>query len=66
MLVNINNIVKVRLNDFGKKIHNEKYFYPARVDEQGYTSYQLWSFAHVFGPYLVLGMDLPFEAEVEI
>ena len=67
---NINNIIKVRLTDRGKDIfyhqHDElndfygkeilKPRYPD-VDEDGFTSFQLWHFMEIYGPHTHIGMD---------
>jgi hypothetical protein len=76
MKININSFVKVRLTDVGKRIHREAWdslFMPQHVtyrapeeDEEGYSKWQLWSLMNVYGRHIGLGLDLPFESEIEI
>ena len=69
----LNDTVKVKLNDFGKDIYyhrfddliatmNKKGIKPIerrfpKVDEDGYTKFQLWCFIELYGPYI--GMCKP-------
>ncbi|GIO83483.1 hypothetical protein J25TS5_04150 [Paenibacillus faecis] len=79
--VNINDIVKVKLTEHGKKIEREKNEklnelisafggqvseYKPSVDEDGYTTYQLWSLFGTFGSHMGLTQELPFETEIII
>lgn len=66
--INLNEHIKVKLTDYGKEVYyhqfdhiNNRYgrevckpFTP-RVDEDGYTSFQLWEFIHIYGPYISVG-----------
>lgn len=67
--INLNDIIKVKLTDRGKDIfyhqHDEfnqcarkiiKPSYP-KVDEEGFTSFQLWYFMQLYGPHIHMGMD---------
>lgn len=78
--VNINEHVKVKLNPKGIKILEDrrnklnerlearggKGFgpYVPQVDEEGYTTFQLWDLMHTFGPHLNLGFEPEFETEI--
>lgn len=67
-VINLNEHIKVKLTDYGKEVYyhqfdyiNDRYgrevckpFAP-RVDEDGYTSFQLWEFIHIYGPYIGVG-----------
>lgn len=65
MKFNINNIVRVKLTDIGKRIISGKKYMPAE-DERGWSEWQMWDLMNVFGEHIYLGMSLPFEAEIEI
>lgn len=76
--VNINHLVKVKLNERGLEILREQRlelnkrlpenlrseFTPPKVDKEGYCKYQLWCLMETFGKYCVLGYEPPFEAEI--
>ena len=77
MLFNINQTIKVRLNEKGYDILREKhnkirrkcpklksYEPPPTVD--GWSEWQLWDFMQTFGPYVGWGKLLPFEADIRI
>lgn len=68
--INLNERIKVKLTDYGKEIYyhmNDDMFrqtglsvfkpeFP-KTDEEGYTTFQLWDFIHIYGNYI--GMGLP-------
>ena len=70
MIINLNDFIKVKLTDFGKEIyyhqHDEvnsfwkkeviKPSFP-KVDENGYTSFQLWYFMNLYGNYIDMGLE---------
>lgn len=74
--VNINNCVKVKLNEFGlsvMKLNREELqrrapclpdFTPPATDSEGYSKFQLWSLMQTFGPVIHLGGELPFDSEI--
>ena len=73
--VNINDSVRVRLTDHGRKLHREHWdrfvgdAYPYRApeeDEQGWSGWQLWDLMSVFGEHMCMAGPLPFETEIEI
>lgn len=67
---NINDTVKVKLTEHGKKIHrgnNSNFTYtPPREDENGYSSWQMWSLMEEFGSHCRIGFDNPFETDILI
>ena len=66
--ININESVKVKLTDYGKDVYYHQYdelnrrvgreickpSFP-KVDEEGYTSFQLWYFIELYGNYIGMG-----------
>jgi len=69
--INLNEEIKVKLTDHGKDIYYHRFdhlknaysrllcepaAYPI-VDDDGYTSFQLWVFIELYGPHM--GMTLP-------
>ena len=75
--INLNDTVKVKLTGMGKDIFFHQYdeinksygrevikpSYP-KVDENGYTSFQLWNLMEVYGNHVGLGKKLPFETNL--
>lgn len=69
--INLNSTVKVKLNDRGKDIYYHRFddlnrFIKSRgakpldprypvVDEDGFSEFQLWSFMHLYGEYMMVG-----------
>lgn len=78
MKFNINNYVKVKLNERGKEILKKEWdsrpnifrsqfeFELPEEDEDGYSKWQLWNLMTTFGEYMWLGCVVPFETEIEI
>ncbi len=77
--VNINNFVKVKLNEKGlaelqaqhtelKKVFPRiSYeFTPPDVDSDGYSEFQLWALMQTFGHLMRLGDDPPFDTAIKI
>ena len=70
MRLNLNDEIKVKLTEHGKNIYYHQYdqlntalgrevckpSYP-KVDEDGYTTFQLWCFIELYGVHI--GMSLP-------
>lgn len=63
--INLNETIKVKLTDFGKEIYYHRFddinkmarrevIKPTMpyVDEEGYTSFQLWYFMQLYGEYM--------------
>lgn len=77
---NLNTWVKVKLTELGREIEKKNYEalnellkqhggkynaeFKLEVDENGYTSYQLWELFKKFGAHIGLGKNLPFETEI--
>lgn len=64
-IVNLNDRVRVKLNDRGRMIlyqHYQGFGIPsdARPDSEGYVTMQLWVVMQIFGPTLQIGFDTPF------
>lgn len=69
--LNMNCIVKVKLNDKGRDIYYhqfDKYNQPdlfkprfPKVDETGYSEFQLWNLMEIFGEYMKMGCETPFD-----
>lgn len=77
---NINDYVYVRLTDYGRGIHRRAYdrltkerdgkipwMYKApKEDSEGWSKWQMWELMNVFGDFMVLGFDPPFETTIRI
>ena len=77
---NINDNVRVRLTDLGRKIHREQFrklnaqipihaglkYTPPNEDENGWSVWQLWVLIDTFGEYVGMCKDPPFETNIEI
>ena len=77
---NINNIVKVKLTEHGKKMlerdHNEFWgsrgildkfpYQPPKEDKDGYVKFQLWNLMDKLGKYCGLGCAMPFDTVILI
>lgn len=65
---NINNVVKVKLTDLGRKIlaADTHRYIVLKEDRAGWSEWQLWELMQVFGPHLYMGASLPFEAEITL
>lgn len=63
--VNLNDYIKVRLTDYGKKIREAGYYKyglqppPLELDKDGYATFQLHVFFHQFGPSLGMAGPTP-------
>ena len=56
--INLNDFIKVKLNDLGKDVYRHSLFgQDPKVDENGYTEFQLWVFMNIYGAYI--GMTDP-------
>ena len=82
MKFNINQNVKVKLTDRGRKILEEKHvefinsfpalpedvkiYKPKKEDEEGWSTWQLWNLMHTLGPHCYMGPMPPFETEIII
>ena len=69
MKINLNDRIKVKLTDYGKEIYYHRFDdvlaqmkiktikpeYP-KVDDEGYTTFQLWDFMSIYGNYMGIAM----------
>ena len=73
---NLNDYIKVKLNDKGKDIYYHQYDawidktdlkreYP-KIDENGYTEFQAHEFIKLYEKHMKIGFDLPFEMNILI
>ena len=74
---NMNDYVRVQLNESGKKIIRDKFAslktrfpkFPGdglpNEDADGWSRWQLWDLMRTFGPYISLGAENPFAIEIE-
>ena len=65
---NLNKTVYVKLNNVGRDIYknyiqnlNSNLSTEPKVDENGYTKFQLWDLIHIYGEYIGLGLQTPFD-----
>lgn len=78
MNLNINENIKVKLNDTGIQIlksrhaqlvqctkYNQPFTLPS-TDSNGYSIFQLWTFMQIFGPHMHLGSEMPFDATIVV
>jgi hypothetical protein len=79
MRFNVNEIVKVKLNERGHELMRQQHqafadafpetfgeFKQKAADADGWSEWQLWDLMHTFGPEIRLGSQPPFETEIEI
>ncbi|MNL03782.1 hypothetical protein D3C87_1243300 [compost metagenome] len=78
--VNINEIVKVRLTKRGMDVLRARHEelndtikarggkeleeFNQKIDEDGYSKFQMWDLMNTFGIYMFAGTDLPFATEI--
>lgn len=74
--LNLNDTVRVKIKPEGVELLRREYearfadypkvgpYTPPKVDNDGYSRWQLWSFMQDFGPHIHLGMLPPFETEI--
>lgn len=77
-IFNINNYVRVKLNDQGRKIckdyHDNLFknsrmkpeYTPPAEDDDGWSKWQMWELMQKFGPHIYLGGEVPFDTQIEI
>ena len=69
---NLNDYVKVRLNDYGMCVYKSfyaKYGLDApqlKMDEEGYVEFQVWDFINIFGDSMHMGGQPPCDLNVLI
>ena len=73
--INLNDEVKIKLNDKGIEILKQEHErinqllerkdkFEVKLDEDGYYKEQLWRIMQVFGKHIALGADVPFETDI--
>lgn len=73
--INLNDEVKIKLKDQGIEILKQEHErinqllkrkdkFELKLDEDGYYKEQLWRIMQVFGKYIALGADVPFETDI--
>ena len=64
---NINDCVKVKLTSYGKQIYIKEMGIAPRVDDDGYTIFQLHWLMHLYGNHIIPGSPcLPFKTNILI
>jgi hypothetical protein len=67
MKTNINNNIRIKSTDYGKRIINQQQFpYLYEEDDEGWSDWQLWVVMFTFGKHMYNGAVLPFETEIEV
>jgi hypothetical protein len=81
MRFNVNNYVRVKLTDEGKRAHRiwhdnlysnvsqekrDAWYAPPKEDADGWSKWQLWTLMQEVGWACSNGMNTPFETEIEI
>ncbi|WP_178137406.1 hypothetical protein [Tepidibacter thalassicus] len=77
---NYNQEVKVKLTQLGLKILKERHDrlneelksrghkglnkFTVKIDENGYSSFQLWDLMNIFGEYMAIGCETPFDGNM--
>ena len=74
--INLNDVVRVRLTDYGRALHRKNYdrlmaelvalprqspYVPPKEDADGWSEWTLWVLCEEFGRHFVMGMNTPFE-----
>lgn len=58
---NLNNWIKVRLTSYGRQVFTAHYLIFGmkppiiKVDDNGYSTFQLWKFIEIFGAHIYMG-----------
>ena len=74
MKINLNDSVRVRLTEHGRRLHREHWnekvgdAYPyqqPQEDEDGWSTWQLWELMATFGEHLCMCCKLPFKTQIE-
>ena len=57
---NLNDYIKVKLTEKGIDVVKQRYGSdrPIDFDDEGYTKFQMWDFARLFGKHMIMGLDL--------
>jgi hypothetical protein len=65
IVFNMNDYVKVKLNELGFTILETKISYH-KLDNEGYLTLPLWELMQLFGEHLFLGCKVPFETNIQL
>lgn len=65
---NLNDYIKVKLTEKGINILRKKYGskFPINIDDEGYTKFQMWDFARIFGEHLFMTAALVCQTSVQV
>lgn len=65
---NLNDYIKVKLTEKGKQIYNDYYDGNMHIDydNDGYATFQMWDFMHIFGKHMNMASELVCETNVMI
>ena len=65
---NLNDYIKVKLTEKGINILRKKYGskFPINIDDEGYTKFQMWDFARIFGEHFFMTADLVCQTSVQV
>ncbi len=79
MKFNINDMVRVKLTDVGRKALEDEHkkfwssssrpeepYTPPKEDADGWSEWQLWRLMNRLGSYVQMGTEVPFETTIEI
>lgn len=81
MIFNINEYIKVQLTDYGREMHRKNHdefwskiphpvllgdYTPPKEDEDGWSTWQMWTFMEQFGRYMRLGMENVIKTDIII
>ena len=71
--INVNQIVRVKLTEYGIDVFKEYYSHFSRqatplMDKDGYTTFQLWEIMQLYGPHMEMAnpKGVPFNTEIFI
>ncbi len=69
---NLNDYIKVKLTEYGRKIYISSFTSLGlpephiKIDEEGYTQFQMHDFINTFGKYIYMCCEMPCETTVQI
>ena len=67
MKINLNDNVRIRLTDLGrKKLKDNGRYQFLEEDADGWSEWQLWDVMSTFGPSMTLGFEIPLETTIEV
>lgn len=79
MLFNVNESVRVKLTDHGRRIHFENWrafrqqfplvggeYQPPKEDENGWSEWQLWVLMQTFGKHITMSKPNPFKTTISM